>query len=126
MQRAAIVFCALAFLTSPLARAEGPVKLENIKQIVCDSVTHYEQDTPDQKEPARGIKIFASGSRKDMKPKPGAFLLSEFDEAEGSGLVVDDNQQYYFDPIKDGKLTFAFVADWKANGELTLAAGGRA
>ena len=85
--------------------APGP-KLENIKQIVCESTAYYEQDTPSDKTSARGVKIFTPGSRKDVKPRPGAFLLAEFERADGGGLKVFDNQQFYFSPVKGGKLSF--------------------
>jgi hypothetical protein len=114
---------ALALLTTAFAHAAPEIKLENIKQIVCESVAYYEEDTPNETTPGRGVKIFVPGSRKDVRPKAGAFLLTEYDDAQqGGGLTFTDNQQYYFNPVKDGKLTFAFIADWKANGELTLGA----
>jgi hypothetical protein len=123
MKGIAIMVCGGIGLGASAHAAPGP-KLENIKQIVCESTAYYEQDTPSDKTSARGVKIFTPGSRKDVKPRPGAFLLAEFERADGGGLKVFDNQQFYFSPVKGGKLSFDFIADWKANGELVLGAEG--
>lgn len=125
MKKTAIVACGLVSIAA-CAHAAPVLKLENIKQIVCESTAYYEQDTPNKKTPARGVKIFTPGSRKDVKPRPGAFLLAEFESADGGGLKVFDYQQFYFSPVKGGKLSFDFIADWKANGELVLGAEGTA
>ena len=113
----------LASLLTVPAKAEAPaLKLENIKRIVCESIAYWEQDTPNEKSLARGVKIWAPGSRRDVHPRPGAFLLAEYQADAENGLTLFNDQQYYFDPIRDGILTFAFIADWKANGELSLGA----
>jgi len=125
MKRITIIVCGLVSLAAS-AHAAPALKLETIKQIVCESTAYYVQDTPDKKTPARGVKIFAPGSRKDVKPRPGAFLLAEFESSDGGGLKVFDNQQFYFSPVKGGKLSFHFIADWKANGELAPGAEGTA
>src|SRR5262245_1514090 len=80
---------------------------------------------PEQEDTRRGMKIFKPGSRKDVKPRPGAFLLAEFDPDSG-GQDTSYDQQFYFSPIKGGKLSFRFLADWKAHGELNLGADGTA
>ena len=98
------------------------LKLKDIKQIICQSTFHFEEETPTERESVKGIKIFTPGSRTDVKPIPGAFLLAEYNLTEEGGLSNNDNQQYYLQPVKDGKITFAFIADWKANGELNLKA----
>src|SRR6266545_4255199 len=69
-------------------------------------------------------EIFKPGSRKDVKPRAGAFLLAELDP-DGSDQDAFD-QQFYFSPIKGGKLSFRFLAAWKAHGELNLGADGTA
>jgi hypothetical protein len=51
---------------------------------------------------------------------------AEFESSDGGGLKVFDNQQFYFSPVKGGKLSFHFIADWKANGELAPGAEGTA
>ena len=73
MKGIAIMVCGGVGLGASAHAAPGP-KLENIKQIVCESTAYYEQDTPSAKTSARGVKIFTPGSRKDVKPRPGAFL----------------------------------------------------
>ena len=100
----------------------APLSLNQIRQIVCEGTVRYEEATPNDKEPARGVWIFTPGSRKEFRPKPGAFLLAEYLESEAGGMRVYDNQQFYFEPVKDGKLNFAFVLDYKASGSLTLGA----
>ena len=35
-----------------------PLKLEDIKQIVCESTVSYDKDSPNEKTAARGVKIF--------------------------------------------------------------------
>jgi hypothetical protein len=124
MKGIAIMVCGGIGLGASAHAAPGP-KLENIKQIVCESTAYYEQDTPSDKTSARGVKIFTPGSRKDVKPRPGAFLLAEFDPDSGEQGASYD-QQFYFSPIKGGKLSFRFLADWKAHGELNLGADGAA
>lgn len=125
MKRLTIILCSgLTGLTAPAHAA--PAKLENIKQIVCESTVSYDEDTPNEKKPTHGVKTFTPGSRKDVKPRPGAFLLAESENADGSGQEVFDNQQFYFSPIKNGKLSFRFIAAWKAHGELKLRPDGTA
>ena len=125
MKRITIIVCGLVSLAAS-AHAAPVLKLEKIKQIVCEATAHYEEDTPNKKTPARGVKVFTRGSRKDLKPRPGAFLLAEFESADDGGLKVSDNQQFYFSPVKGGKLSFDFIANWKAHGELVLGAEGTA
>ena len=116
---------ALVLTTSVLAASD--LNLKDIKQIICQSTATYEQDTPDQKETTiRGIKIFTPGSRTDVKPRAGAFLLSEYDEQESGGLTNSGDEQFYLQPLKNGKITFVFIADWKAQGEFTINADGSA
>ena len=117
MKRITIIVCGLVSLAAS-AYAAPVLKLEKIKQIVCEATAHYEEDTPNKKTPARAVKVFTRGSRKDLKPRPGAFLLAEFESADDGGLKVSDNQQFYFSPVKGGKLSFDFIANWKAHGEL--------
>jgi hypothetical protein len=95
------------------------------KEIVCESTLFYEEDSPNEKTTVRGMKIFKPGSRKDVKARPGAFLLAEFDPDSGEQDKIYD-QQFYFSPIKGGKLSFRFIAAWKAHGELNLGADGTA
>jgi len=118
-----IMVCALIGL-SAYAHAAPALKLENIKQIVCESTVSYDEDSPNEKTAAHGVKIFKPGSRKDVKPRPGAFLLAEIDP--DSDEQDADDQQFYFSPIKDGKLSFRFIAEWKAHGELNLSVDGTA
>lgn len=120
MKRLSIMLCGLIGLAA-YAHAAPVLKLEKIKQIVCESTVSYEEDSPNEKTAARGMKIFKPGSRKDVKPRPGAFLLAEFDPDSGEQDTSYD-QQYYFSPIKGGKLSFRFLAAWKAHGELNLGA----
>src|SRR5204863_212556 len=109
MKLLTIILCSgLTGLTAPAHAA--PAKLENIKQIVCESTVSYDEDTPNEKKPTHGVKTFTPGSRKDVKPRPGAFLLAESENADGSGQEAFDNQQFYFSPIKNGKLSFRFIA----------------
>jgi hypothetical protein len=81
----------------------------------------YDEDSPNEKTVARGVKIFKPGSRKDVKQRPGAFLLAEVDP-DSDEQDAGYDQQFYFSPIKGGKLSFRFIADWKAHGELNLRA----
>ena len=124
MKRLSIMLCGLIGLAA-YAHAAPVLKLEKIKQIVCESTVSYDEDSPNEKTAARGVKIFKPGSRKDVKPRPGAFLLAEFDPDSGEQGASYD-QQFYFSPIKGGKLSFRFLADWKAHGELNLGADGAA
>jgi|SoiMetStandDraft_2_1073263.scaffolds.fasta_scaffold97902_2 hypothetical protein len=124
MKRLSIMLCGLIGLAA-YAHAAPVLKLEKIKQIVCESTVSYEEDSPNEKTAARGVKIFKPGSRKDVKPRPGAFLLAEFDPDSGEQDTSYD-QQFYFSPIKGGKLSFRFLAAWKAHGELNLGADGAA
>ena len=117
MKRLTIMLCALIG-HPPYAHAAPVVKLEDIKQIVCESTVSYDEDSPNKKTAAHGVKIFKPGSRKDVKRRPGAFLLAEVDP-NSDGQDADD-QQFYFSPIRDGKLSFRFIAEWKAHGELNL------
>src|SRR5215475_7014074 len=127
MKLLTIILCSGLIGLAAAAHA-APAKLENIKQIVCESTVSYDEDTPDQKKPAHGVKTFTPGTRKDikLKPRPGAFLLAESENADGGGQEVVGDQQYYFSPIKGGKLSFSFIADWKAHGELKLGPDGTA
>jgi hypothetical protein len=125
MKAITILVCGLVSLAAS-AHAARVLKLEDIKQIRCESTVSYDEDTPNEKTAARGVKIFTPGLRKDVKPRAGAFLLAEFDRADGGEQEVVDNQQYYFSPVKGGKLSFRFIADWKAHGELKLGADGTA
>jgi hypothetical protein len=124
MTRLSIMLCGLIGLAA-YAHAAPVLKLEKIKQIVCESTVSYEEDSPNENTAARGVKIFKPGSRKDVKPRPGAFLLAEFDPDSGEQDASYD-QQYYFSPIKGGKLSFRFLAAWKAHGELNLGTDGTA
>jgi hypothetical protein len=106
MKRLAIMLCAL--IGHPAYAQAAPVlKLEN------------------NKTAARGVKMFKPGSRKDVKRRPGAFLLAEVDP-DSDQQDASYDQQFYFSPIKGGKLSFRFIADWKAHGELNLGADGTA
>src|SRR5215813_364847 len=51
MKRITIIVCGLVSLAAS-AHAAPVLKLENIKQIVCESTAHYEEDTPNKKTPA--------------------------------------------------------------------------
>jgi hypothetical protein len=124
MKRLSIMLCGLIGLAAH-AHAAPVLKLEKIKQIVCESTVSYDEDSPNEKTAARGVKIFKPGSRKDVKPRPGAFLLAEFDPDSGEQDTSYD-QQFYFSPIKGGKLSFRFLAAWKAHGELNLGTDGTA
>jgi hypothetical protein len=124
MKRLSIMLCGLIGLAA-YAHAAPVLKLEKIKQIVCESTVSYDEDSPNEKTAARGVKIFKPGSRKDVKPRPGAFLLAEFDP-DGGEQDTSYDQQFYFSPIKGGKLSFRFLAAWKAHGELNLGADGAA
>jgi len=124
MKRLAIMLCAL--IGHPAYAQAAPVlKLENIKQIVCESTVSYDEDSPNDKTAALGVKMFKPGSRKDVKRRPGAFLLAEVDP-DSDEQDAGYDQQFYFSPIKGGKLSFRFIADWKARGELNLGADGTA
>jgi hypothetical protein len=84
MKRLTIMVCALIGL-SAYAHAAPALKLENIKQIVCESTVSYDEDSPNEKTAARGVKIFKPGSRKDVKPRPGALAHGELDlRADGT------------------------------------------
>src|SRR6266478_9198136 len=99
MKRLTIMVCALIGF-SGCAHAAPALKLENIKQIVCESTLSYDEDSPNEKTAARGVKIFKPGSRKDVKPRAGAFLLAEVDP-DSDEQDADYDQQFYFSPIKD-------------------------
>ena len=60
---------------------------------------------------------FAQGRER----RPGAFLLAEVDP-DSDEQDAGYDQQFYFSPIKGGKLSFHFIAEWKAHGELDLRA----
>ena len=120
MKRLTVMLYALIGLPA-YAHAAPAVKLENIKQIVCDSTVSYDKESPNEKTAARGVKVFKPGSRKDVKRHPGAFLLAELDP-DSDEQDAGYDQQYYFSPIKGGKLSFRFIAEWKARGELNLGA----
>ena len=124
MKRLTIMLCALIG-HPPYAHAAPALKLEDIKPIVCESTVTYDKDGPNEKTAARGVKMFKPGSRKDVKRRPGAFLLAEVDPGSDEQDAGYD-QQFYFSPIKGGKLSFRFIADWKAHGELNLGADGTA
>jgi hypothetical protein len=65
--------------------------------------------------------VFTPGSRKDVKPAPGAFILDEV-ELTPTDARDEGDQQYYFSMEKDGSLSFAFLAEWKASGSLKIGA----
>ena len=113
------LFLASAIMLSSTSARSADFKLEDIKQIVCDSTVRYEKDSPNDKTTVRGIKIFTPGSRNDVGPRPGAFLLAEY-QLRDDAMTVFDNQQFYFKPINDGKLSFEFIASWKSEGVLQL------
>ncbi|MGZ3775773.1 MAG: hypothetical protein ACXVCY_18385 [Pseudobdellovibrionaceae bacterium] len=98
------------------------LRIEKVKSIICAATAYHEEDTPNEKTPAQGtdFKIFTAGSRRDVKPAPGAFILAEYSLDQKNDLNEEGNQQFYFSQDKTGKITFKFIADWKANGELTL------
>jgi hypothetical protein len=74
MKLLTIILCSgLTGLTAPAHAA--PAKLENIKQIVCESTVSYDEDTPNEKKPTHGVKTFTPGSRKDVKPRPSPRTL---------------------------------------------------
>ena len=123
MKAITVLVCGLVSLTAS-AHAARVLKLEDIKQIRCESTVSYDEDTPNEKTAAQGVKIFLPGSRKDVKPRAGAFLLAESDRADGG--EQETNQQFYFSPVKGNKLSFRFLAAWKAHGELKLGADGTA
>lgn len=118
MKAITVLVCGLVSLAASAHAAPG-LKLEDIKQIRCESTVSYEEDSPNEKTAAQGVKIFTPGSRKDVKPRAGAFLLAEFDRADGE---EEANQQFYFSPVKGNKLSFRFIAAWKAHGELKVGA----
>jgi hypothetical protein len=119
MKATTVLVCGLVSLAASAHAAPG-LKLEDIKQIRCESTFSYDEDTPNEKTAAQGVKVFTPGSRKDVKPRAGAFLLAEFDRADGG--EQEANQQFYFSPLKGNKLSFHFIAAWKARGELKLGA----
>ena len=111
-------------LFSGAAQAAAPVvTVKNIKKITCAAMAYYEEETPNEKTPAGpgGVKLFTPGSRKDVKPAAGAFILDEV-SLSATDARDDGNQQYYFSMEKDGTLSFAFLAEWKASGSLKLGA----
>ena len=57
----------------------------------------YDEDSPNEKTAARGVKMFKPGSRKDVQRRPGAFLLADVYPGE-------------FNPRR--LATVFFVADW--------------
>lgn len=118
----------MAVIAAPQARAASAPKLaiQNISQIVCEATTSYEEDAPGQKTPVQALLIFTAGSRTDVKPAPGAFVLNQYALDQNNQLhAFDGNNQYYFSLAGD-KLTFGFIAPWKAQGELTVKADGTA
>ena len=120
MKRLTIMVCA-PIGVSAYALAAPALKVENIKQIVCESTVSYDEDSPNEKTAARGVKMFKPGSRKDVGRRPGAFLLAEvYPDSDEQDAGYD--QQFYFSPIKGGKLSFRFIAEWKAHGELNVRA----
>ena len=120
MKRLTIMVCA-PIGVSAYALAAPALKVKNIKQIVCESTVSYDDDSPNEKTAARGVKMFKPGSRKDVQRRPGAFLLAEvYPDSDEQDAGYD--QQFYFSPIKGGKLSFRFIAEWKAHGELNLRA----
>ena len=118
MKAITVLVCGLVSLAASAHAAPG-LKLEDIEQIRCESTVSYDEDTPNEKTAAQGVKICTPGSRKDVKPRAGAFLLAEFDRADGE---EEANQQFYFSPVKGNKLSFRFIAAWKAHGELKVGA----
>jgi hypothetical protein len=54
-----------------------------------------------------------------VRPKPGAFLENEYSLDEKGSLQEDGDSQYYFSDAVNGKIRFAFIADWKSSGELS-------
>ncbi|MFM6929735.1 MAG: hypothetical protein ACKOX6_14800 [Bdellovibrio sp.] len=120
------IFVMLMISTNAFAGTAKDFKAKSIKMIVCQNVASYEEGMPENKLPTTGIKIFKPGSRSDVKPAAGAFLLSEFNLDDQGLLQEYSNQQYYFENIKNGKIEFSFIADWKANGELSVNSDGTA
>ena len=53
MKRLTIMLCALLG-HPPYAHAAPALKLEDIKQIVCESTVTYDKDSPNEKTAARG------------------------------------------------------------------------
>ena len=96
MKRLTIMVCA-PIGVSAYALAAPALKVENIKQIVCESTVSYDEDSPNEKTAARGVKMFKPGSRKDVQRRPGAFLLAE---------VYPENSTHI------GLRRLFFVADW--------------
>ena len=120
MKRLTIMICA-PIGVSAYALGAPALKVESIKQIVCESTVSYDEDSPNEKTAARGVKMFKPGSRKDVQRRPGAFLLAEvYPDSDEQDAGYD--QQFYFSRIKGGKLSFRFIAEWKAHGELNLRA----
>ena len=70
MKRLTVILYALIGLPA-YAHAAPALKLENIKQIVCDSTVSYDKESPNEKTAARGVKVFKPSSRKDVKRRPG-------------------------------------------------------
>jgi hypothetical protein len=77
MKATTVLVCGLVSIAASAHAAPG-LKLEDIKQIRCESTFSYDEDTPNEKTAAQGVKVFTPGSRKDVKPRAGAFLLAEF------------------------------------------------
>lgn len=81
----------------------APLNVENIQQVICKDSQN-----------SNNLKIFTRGVRKDVGDQKGAFLLTEYSIEEGTML---SNQQYYFSADQN-ILSFNFIADWKAFGEI--------
>ncbi|MGZ3787879.1 MAG: hypothetical protein ACXVLQ_05115 [Bacteriovorax sp.] len=105
--------------------------LKPVKEIICQATVTYDEESPNEKMPASAIFIFRNGLRKmnDTRNRPGktSFVLAEYKQGQDSrGLAEEGEQQFYFGPIKEDKVQFEFIADWKAFGELTLSKDGSA
>lgn len=93
----------------PSATMAGQVnKINGMKAIICVATAKYNEEDPNSKFPA--------GSRSDVKPVAGAFLLSEYDLNENGDIQEYGNQQFYFSDDGAGEISFEFIAPWKANG----------
>jgi hypothetical protein len=106
-------------LNSTNVFAAGKIEGNPIEMIVCQATVHYEEETPTEKTPANEIYIFRAGSRPDVRPKPGAFLETVYTLDEKGSLQERGDSQYYFTDAVNGKIHFAFIADWKSSGELS-------
>jgi hypothetical protein len=124
LMKISLLFVLTLTLLGRVALASPPAAtVKNIKKIVCASMAHYEEETPNDKTPAAlgEVKIFTPGSRSDVKQAPGAFLLEEIELGDNAARD-DGDQQYYFSVEKNGTLSFAFIAAWKASGSLKIGA----